>query len=115
MCEDAGDPGNKTNHSLRATGASALFQAGVPEQVIQERTGHMSVAGLRHYERVTDTQHKEACKILSSSSVSSSSSSFSARSSVSTSIGSAPVYTFSGCTVHVCSDLFCTSKKTKER
>ena len=36
MCVDAGISGNKTNHSLRATGASQLFQANVPEKVIQE-------------------------------------------------------------------------------
>ena len=38
---DAGVPGNKTSHSLNVTGASALFQAGMPEKVIQEHTGHM--------------------------------------------------------------------------
>ena len=30
----------KTNHSLRATGPSARFEANVPEKIIQERTGH---------------------------------------------------------------------------
>ena len=32
----------KTNHSLRATGASSLFQAGILEKIIQEHTGHCS-------------------------------------------------------------------------
>ena len=32
MCTDAGVMGNKTNHSLRATGASSLFRANVPER-----------------------------------------------------------------------------------
>ena len=31
MCKEAGISQKKTNHSLRATGASALFNAGVPE------------------------------------------------------------------------------------
>ena len=31
MCKEAGIVGHKTNHSLRATGASELFEAGVPE------------------------------------------------------------------------------------
>ncbi len=31
ICKDAGIVGRKTNHSLRATGASELFAAGVPE------------------------------------------------------------------------------------
>ena len=46
MCADAGISGKKTNHSLRATGASQLFQANVPEKVIQERTGHRSLEAL---------------------------------------------------------------------
>ena len=32
MCEDAGITERKTNHSLRATGTTALFSAGVPEK-----------------------------------------------------------------------------------
>ena len=34
MCADAGIEGNSTNHSLQATGATVLFDAGVPEVVI---------------------------------------------------------------------------------
>lgn len=29
-----------TNHILRATGATCLFNAGMPEKVIQKTTGH---------------------------------------------------------------------------
>ena len=54
----------KTNHSLRATGASALFEANVPEKIIQERTGHRSLKALRLYERMTDEQHLEVSSIL---------------------------------------------------
>ena len=32
MCKQAGISGNKTNHSLRATGATKLYQTGVPEK-----------------------------------------------------------------------------------
>ena len=32
----------KTNHSLRATGTSAMFHAGVPEKKIRDVTGHRS-------------------------------------------------------------------------
>ena len=56
----------KTNHSLRATGASALFEANVPEKIIQERTGHRSVKALRMYERTTEHQHHQVSHILSS-------------------------------------------------
>lgn len=63
MFEKVGIAG-KTNHSLRATGASALFEANVPEKLIQERTGHRSVKALRLYERTTDKQHEEVSMIL---------------------------------------------------
>ena len=54
----------KTNHSLRAASASALFEATVPEKVIQERTGHRSVKAVRLYEHTTSKQHEDVCKIL---------------------------------------------------
>ncbi len=63
-CSDAGIVGKKTNHSLRVLGASTLFDAGVPERIIQQRTGHRSIEGLRMYERVTDEQENAVSKIL---------------------------------------------------
>ena len=36
MCRDGGFQGNFTNHSLMATGATTLFDAGVPEVIIQK-------------------------------------------------------------------------------
>ena len=39
-----------TNHSLRATAASCLFGAGVPEKIVAEFTGHNSLRSLRQYE-----------------------------------------------------------------
>ena len=36
MCSEAGIP-RKTNHSLRATGATTLFQSKVPEKIIQKQ------------------------------------------------------------------------------
>ena len=53
MCKDAHMEGNFTNHSLRAIEATLLFDAGVPEMIIQKRTGHKSLDALRTYERVT--------------------------------------------------------------
>ena len=52
----------KTNHSLRAT--SELFQAGVPEKMVQERTGHRSVKVLRMYERTTTSQYMAVSNVL---------------------------------------------------
>ena len=46
--EKAGIQG-KTNHSLRATGATRLFAANVPDKLIQECTGHRSTTTLRMY------------------------------------------------------------------
>ena len=66
MCNKAGIKGHNTNHSLRATGATHLYSAGVPEKIIQERTGHRSLECLRMYEQTSDCQHKAVSKILSS-------------------------------------------------
>ena len=46
MCQEAGLSTNFTNHSLRAYGATTLFQAGVPEKLIQQRTGHRNALRL---------------------------------------------------------------------
>ena len=64
MCEEAKISGKKTNHSLRVSGASSLFDAGVPEHIIQQRTGHRSLDGLRAYERITTEQEVAVSKIL---------------------------------------------------
>ena len=58
----------KTNHSLRASGATEMFRAGVPKKIIQEHTGHRSVKALRTYERTTETQNLSVANVLSSSS-----------------------------------------------
>ena len=63
-CEEVEISGNKTNHSLRAYAASELFNAGVAEKVIQDRTGHRSLDGLRKYERISEKQKEAACKVL---------------------------------------------------
>ncbi len=55
-----------TNHSLRATSTTRLFASNVPERVIQEKTGHRSMAGLRAYERTTVEQEMNATRILGS-------------------------------------------------
>ena len=56
MCTRAGIAGHKTNHSLRATAATDLYHANIPEKLIQERTGHKSVQALRVYQHTTDDQ-----------------------------------------------------------
>ena len=64
MCKEAGIDGKKSNHSLRVAGTSSLFTAGVPEKIIQSRTGHVSLASLRKYERETDEQELAVSKVL---------------------------------------------------
>ena len=61
--------GKYTNHSLRATGASSLFNAGVPEAVIPKRTGHKSTDALRLCERVSEDQQVAVANILASRSI----------------------------------------------
>ena len=62
-CMEAGISG-KTNHSLQATGGTTMFTAGVPEQVIQERTGQLSVDGLRCYEKTSAEEPIAACQTV---------------------------------------------------
>ena len=35
LCANAGVVGHKTNHSLRASSATAMYNAGIPEKLIQ--------------------------------------------------------------------------------
>ena len=56
MCRAAGINGFKTNHSLRVSLATRLFQSGIDEQLIMAKTGHRSTDGVRQYKRVNDEQ-----------------------------------------------------------
>ena len=64
-CEEAGIQ-KRTNHSLRATSTTLMFKGGVPEKVIQERTGHRSLEGLRKYEHTSPEQHIAAACVVGS-------------------------------------------------
>ena len=55
MCREAGIGNKKSNHSLFATGATALFSAGVPGKLLRDVSGHTSKA-LQLYERPSQTQ-----------------------------------------------------------
>ena len=58
------DSTNKSNHSLRATAISRLYQGHVPEKLIMERSGHLTRDGLGSYECTTPAQEKSLCNIL---------------------------------------------------
>ena len=57
LCHKAGFPGFYSNHSLRSTCATKLYKNNVDEQLIQEVTGHRSLA-VRSYKRTSDSQRK---------------------------------------------------------
>ena len=62
LCAKAGLP-RKTSHCLRITCATALFQNGVEEKIIRERTGHTSNALLK-YQLSSKTQTAKASAVL---------------------------------------------------
>ena len=64
LCKSAGLQGKFTNHSLRATSASRMYQSVVPEQVIKEVTGHKSDC-VRIYKRTTDDIREKASNTVS--------------------------------------------------
>ena len=64
LCQAAGISGFKTNHSLRATAATRLYQHGVDEQLVMERTGHRSLEGVRNYKRTSNEQREALSDIL---------------------------------------------------
>ena len=107
MCSLAGIEGKITNHSLRATAATQMYEMGVPEKVIQERTGHRSLDSLRVYERTSTQQQQAASNILSGSHVQarhhSQASTLSIGPSPSSSVQSLPIYfgNLYGCTINV--------------
>ena len=72
LCKSAGIGGYKTNHSLRVTAATRLYQAGVMfhRQLIMKRTGHRSIEGVRVYKRASDDQEQVVSAILQRSSTS---------------------------------------------
>ena len=66
MCKEGGIQGKFTNHSLRATCASRMFDKELPEQLIKETTGHKSDC-VRVYKRTSDNLRQKACETLSAS------------------------------------------------
>ena len=63
LCQKAGFSGKRTNHSCRAALATRLYEEGIDEQLICEKTGHRSVA-VRSYKRTSSRQLKQVSDIL---------------------------------------------------
>lgn len=68
MMKDAGITGNFTNHSLRVTTVTRLFQNNVDTKLITKQTGHRSDA-VERYKRISDVQRMEVSSLLCSTSV----------------------------------------------
>ena len=58
------DSENVSNHSLRATGISRMYSGGVAENLMMERSGHLSISGVHSYERTTAEQKKDVSDAL---------------------------------------------------
>ena len=65
MMKEAGVDGFFTNHSLRATAATRLFQENVDDKLIRGVTGHRSES-LQSYKRVSDKQLAKVSNIVQS-------------------------------------------------
>ena len=63
LCEEVRIEG-RTNHSLRATGATRLFEANVPKKLIKEVTGHRSSDSLRVYEHTSISQQQVVSTLM---------------------------------------------------
>ncbi|CAC5356801.1 unnamed protein product [Mytilus coruscus] len=63
LCTSIGLTGKRTNHSLRASAATRLYNAGIEEHRVAETTGHRSNA-VRVYKRTSADQQIEASNIL---------------------------------------------------
>ena len=64
LFKQTGVSGKFTNHSLRATTATRLFDAGVNKQLITSRTGQSSTTGVRSYKHVTAQLCEKTSSIL---------------------------------------------------
>ena len=58
-----------TNHSLRATAITRMFNNGVEEKIIAETSGHKSIKALRVYERTSEQQMKQVTRVINQSEV----------------------------------------------
>ncbi|CAC5423576.1 unnamed protein product [Mytilus coruscus] len=63
ICQEAGIGGYRTNHSLRASAATRMYDAGVDEQLICEVTGHRSNA-IRNYKRTNEKQKRKINSVI---------------------------------------------------
>ena len=63
LCKSANLPGFYTNHSLRSTACTRMYNCNIDEQLIMEVTGHRSLS-VRSYKRTCKSQRKYASNCL---------------------------------------------------
>ncbi len=63
LCDAAGFEGQRSNHSLRSTATTYLFENNVSEHQIASLTGHRSVA-VRNYQRISSDKQLEQSNVL---------------------------------------------------
>ena len=64
LCNEVGESGYYTNHSLRRTCATRLFQKGVEEDKIMSITGHRSTKAVRVYKEMSHEQEEQLCDLI---------------------------------------------------
>lgn len=64
MAKAAGLTGRKTNHSVRRTMCTQLFQAGVAPNMIAQLSGHKNIQSINSYATANMNQQREMCNIL---------------------------------------------------
>ena len=67
LSEKSGVEMRYTNHSLRATAITRMFNNGIPEKVIAETSGHRSIRALRCYEHTSEQQKQAVTAVINSS------------------------------------------------
>ena len=69
LMKNAGYTGYYTNHSMRVSAASCLFDSGVDEQAIMSVTGHSSTDGVRCYKRMSEKLKELTSDVLTQTGV----------------------------------------------
>ena len=67
LSKESGIGVHYTNHSLRATAITRMFNCGVEEKIIAETSGHKSTKALRVYEHPSEQQMKQVTSVINQS------------------------------------------------
>ncbi|VDI81549.1 Hypothetical predicted protein [Mytilus galloprovincialis] len=59
MAEEGGIEGRKVNHSARKTGITTLIHNGVQDTLVQQHSGHKSLASINNYSKASINQQRE--------------------------------------------------------